>query len=98
MPAKLAFLPLYLDFKSLNLIPPIPIPSFFFTLTLNVITNKLPFLFDIWPIIKIKDNGWKLHHRDGLNHTEGDVMKYYDEKDVAVTSEMILNITKYLTL
>jgi hypothetical protein len=46
----------------------------------------------------LKDNGWKLHHRDGLNNTEGDVMKYYNEEDIAATTEMVSNITKYLTL
>jgi hypothetical protein len=30
-----------------------------------------------------KDRAWVLHHRDGRNHTEGDVMKYYNETDVA---------------
>jgi hypothetical protein len=45
----------------------------------------------------VKDSGWKLHHRDGLNHTEGDVLKYYDPEDVDVTGEMVLNIIKYLT-
>jgi len=46
----------------------------------------------------IKDSGWKMHHRDGLNHTEGDVLKYFDWTDVSVTGEIVLNITKYLTL
>jgi hypothetical protein len=41
---------------------------------------------------------WILHHRDGLNHTEGDVLKYFDPDDVSATGEMILNITKYLTV
>ena len=46
----------------------------------------------------LKDGGWKLHHRDGLNHTEGDVLKYFDWTDVSVTGEIVLNITKYLTV
>jgi len=44
-----------------------------------------------------KDGGWILHHRDGMNHTEGDVLKYFNWTDVRITSEIILNITKYLT-
>jgi len=46
----------------------------------------------------IKVTSWKYHHRDGVNHKEGDVLKYFDPIDVAVTGELILNITKYLTL
>jgi hypothetical protein len=46
----------------------------------------------------LKGGPWVLHHRDGLNHTEGDVMKYFDWNDVSVTSEMIWNVTKYLTV
>jgi len=41
----------------------------------------------------LKDFMWVLHHRDGMNHTEGDVMKYYDPVDVNATAEMILNVT-----
>ncbi|MBP1662167.1 MAG: putative aminopeptidase [Thermoplasmatales archaeon] len=44
----------------------------------------------------LKDGGWVLHHRDGLNHTEGDVLKYFDPQDVNVTGEMVLNVIKYL--
>jgi len=46
----------------------------------------------------LKDTGWLLHHRDGLNHTEGDVLKYFDWNDVEVTGEIVLNVTKYLTV
>jgi hypothetical protein len=46
----------------------------------------------------MKDGGWKLHHRDGVNHTEGDVLKYFDPEDVRVTSEIVLSIVKYLTV
>ncbi len=109
-------------------------------LTLNVIGNRLDFLFDIYKSIKkadynnrvnssdgiqllwlknggpgnamifaksrsdcktvcfLKDGGWKMHHRDGLNHTEGDVLKYFDWTDVNVTGEIVLSIAKYLTL
>lgn len=53
---------------------------------------------DCKTICFLKDSGWKMHHRDGLNHTEGDVLKYFDWTDVNVTSEIVLSITKYLTL
>jgi len=46
----------------------------------------------------LKDCTWRLHHRDGLNHTEGDVIKYFDYQDVKVTGEMVLNVTKYLSV
>jgi hypothetical protein len=45
-----------------------------------------------------KDGGWLLHHRNGQNYTEGDVFKYYNASDVALTGELILNITKQLIL
>jgi len=41
---------------------------------------------------------WRLHHRDGLNHTEGDTMKYYDDNEVKITAELIWNVTKYFVL
>lgn len=43
-----------------------------------------------------KDGGWVLHHRDGLSHTEGDVLKYFNWNDTEVTAEILLNITKSL--
>ncbi len=46
----------------------------------------------------LKNGPWLLHHRDGLNHTEGDVMKYFNWTDVSVTGEIILNVTKCLTV
>ena len=46
----------------------------------------------------LKDGGWKMHHRDGLNHTEGDVLKYFDWTDVSVTGEIVLLVTKYVAL
>ena len=46
----------------------------------------------------LKNGQWLLHHRDGLNHSEGDVLKYYDPTDVKVTGEIILNVTKFLTI
>jgi len=44
-----------------------------------------------------KDGGWTLHHRDGLNHTEGDVLKYFNWTDTKATGDLILEITKYFT-
>jgi len=46
----------------------------------------------------LKNSQWKLHHRDGLNHTEGDVLKYFDWDDVNATGEIVLNIVKYLSV
>ena len=46
----------------------------------------------------LKGLNWVLHHRDGLNHTEGDVLKYFNWTDVNVTGEIILNVTKHVTL
>ena len=63
-------------------------------------SNSQPFAKsrkDCKTICILKDSGWKLHHRDGLNHTEGDVLKYFDPEDVNVTGEIVLNIVKYFT-
>jgi len=43
----------------------------------------------------IKDTGWTRHHRDGLNHTEGDSMKYFNFTDTQLVTEAIYNFTKY---
>lgn len=43
----------------------------------------------------LKDTGWFRHHRDGINHTEGDTMKYYNSTDVNATANLIFNCTKY---
>jgi len=51
---------------------------------------------DCKTILFVKGPPWLLHHRDGLNHTEGDVMKYFDRCDVNISGEIILNVTKYL--
>ena len=45
-----------------------------------------------------KDGGWILHHRDGKNHTEGDVLKYFNWTDTQVTAEMVTNLTKALAM
>jgi len=42
-----------------------------------------------------KDSKWLLHHRSGLNHTEGDSMKYYNSSDVNLSAEIVWNVTKY---
>jgi len=66
----------------------------------GIVSNPLPFEKS-HPHCEIlcflKDGGWKLHHRDGVNHSEGDVLKYFDPEDVNVTGEIILNVIKYLT-
>ena len=65
----------------------------------GIVSNPLPFQEthpDCNILCFLKDTGWKLHHRDGLNHTEGDVLKYFDSEDVNVTGEIILNVVKYL--
>jgi hypothetical protein len=46
----------------------------------------------------LKNGEWYMHHRDGLNHTEGDVLKYFDWLDTSVTGEIVWNVTKYLTV
>ena len=45
-----------------------------------------------------KDGGWILHHRDGNNHTEGDVLQYFNWTDSAVTTELIANLTVALAM
>jgi hypothetical protein len=45
----------------------------------------------------LTDFPWILHHRDGLNHTEGDVIDYFDWNFTSATGEIALNITLYLT-
>jgi len=44
----------------------------------------------------LKSYFWVLHHRDGLDHTEGDVLKYFDWDDVNATGEIVLQVAKYL--
>ncbi|HVQ01398.1 MAG TPA: PKD domain-containing protein [Candidatus Thermoplasmatota archaeon] len=41
---------------------------------------------------------WRLHHRDGLNHTKGDTMENLDPAEINATADVILNITKYLAI
>jgi len=64
-------------------------------------SNSLPFATsrsNCKTVCFLKDVAWKFHHRDGLNHTEGDVLKYFDWNDVSVTGEIALNVTKYLAV
>lgn len=49
-------------------------------------------------VLFLKDTGWTLHHRDGKNHSKGDVMDYFYPEDVNLTAEMILNVSKYYIL
>jgi hypothetical protein len=46
-------------------------------------------------ILIVKKGPWYFHHKDGLNHQEGDVIKYFDWLDTSVTGEMAWNVTKY---
>jgi hypothetical protein len=57
-------------------------------------SNNLAFSKDN-TILFLKDTGWTYHHRDGLNHTDGDAMDYYYPEDVNLTAEMILNVTRF---
>jgi len=70
-------------------------------------SNTLPFAESCLPdkgnrsistILFLKDTGWTLHHRNGNNYNEGDVIKYYNDTDIRVTSEIIWNITKYFAI
>ena len=72
-----------------------------------VISDYLPFVdrIGITTLSFIKTKGpeeklmkWKLHHRSGENHSQGDVMTYCNKKDVNVTTEFIWNVTKYFTI
>ncbi len=61
--------------------------------------NKDPFALNrivknrIKTVYFVKNHAWIYHHRDGLNHTEGDSMNYMNKSDIEITSEMILNVT-----
>lgn len=67
----------------------------------NMPSNSYPFAVKrsyCKAISIFKDGGWVLHHRDGLNHSEGDVLRYFNWTDVNVTGELVLNITKHFTV
>ena len=49
-------------------------------------------------ILFLKKGPWYFHHRDGMNHQEGDVIEYFDWLDTSVTGEMVWNVTKYFTV
>jgi hypothetical protein len=44
----------------------------------------------------LKYGAWPMHHRDGENHTKGDVLSFFDPVDVSATGDMILNVTRSL--
>ncbi|MCK4364448.1 MAG: M28 family peptidase, partial [Thermoplasmatales archaeon] len=46
----------------------------------------------------LTDFPWIWHHRDGLNHTEGDVFKYFDRIYTSATGEIALNVTLAITV
>jgi len=54
--------------------------------------------FKVKTVCFLEDFPWIMHHRDGLNHTAGDVFDNVDWNEVSVTGEMVLNVTKYLTV
>jgi hypothetical protein len=41
---------------------------------------------------------WRMHHRDGLNHVEGDSMAYYNSEEVNATASLIFNVTRYYAI
>jgi hypothetical protein len=43
----------------------------------------------------LKDAGWYLHHRDGMNHTMGDIMDNIDWNDVNKTADLVWNVSKF---
>jgi hypothetical protein len=46
----------------------------------------------------LKGLNWILHHRNGLNHTEGDVLKYFNWTDVDATGDIVLSVVKEFVL
>ncbi|MBU0497472.1 MAG: M28 family peptidase [Candidatus Thermoplasmatota archaeon] len=40
----------------------------------------------------LKGLNWYYHHRDGLHHSEGDVLKYFNWTDVALTAQIVLDL------
>ena len=69
------------------------------------VSNAMAFaeanLFGIKPyntIFFAKYYKWNHHHRDGINHMEGDVLKYFYWKDTSITGELIFNITRYFSI
>jgi hypothetical protein len=54
--------------------------------------------FKVKTVCFLEDFPWIAHHRDGLNHTVGDVFTNIDWNEVSVTGELVLNITKYIAV
>jgi len=46
----------------------------------------------------LEDFPWLMHHRDGMNHTAGDVFSNLDWNKTRVVSELVLNVTEHLTV
>ena len=46
----------------------------------------------------LKGLNWVYHHRDGMNHTEGDSLKYFNSTDVAITSQIVLDLIKKISI
>ncbi|VVB59496.1 Peptidase family M28 [uncultured archaeon] len=69
----------------------------------GTLSNDFAFAFpnllrDCKTICFLKDCGWYLHHRDGMNHTAGDTMSNIDWDDLYTTAELVWNVTKYFTI
>ena len=64
----------------------------------GVLSNQWVFNWRCPTVCLLKDFPWILHHKDGVAHTEGDVMGYFDRNDTNVTAEIVINITKKLTI
>jgi hypothetical protein len=45
----------------------------------------------------LKNGAWLMHHRDGLNHTAGDVFSYFNSTDVNATGDIVINVTRSVT-
>ncbi len=53
---------------------------------------------DLKTVLFLRDSNWYRHHRDGMDHTEGDSMDYFLDDDVNLVAELIYNITKFYTV
>lgn len=60
-------------------------------------SNDYAFARKAHTVCFLKDTGWTHHHRDGINHTEGDSMLYYDPDDVKATAKTVLDVVYGLT-
>ncbi|KYK22868.1 hypothetical protein AYK21_03435 [Thermoplasmatales archaeon SG8-52-2] len=67
--------------------------------TQTILNFPLPtFIKKPFTIGFLKDTNWTRHHRDGLDHEEGDTMKYWYGEDVNLSGEMIWNVTKFFSI